>query len=84
MHSTRPMSICKTCSARPRSERLNPAQARPVLEAAGDADRDSHHHEVQDFLAEVNHSGHREHDGRESRNDAPPAHIERTSLDAKP
>ena len=47
------------------------AEPRPVFEAAGDADRDSHHHDTQVFLAEVNHSGHREHDGRESRNDAP-------------
>ena len=49
-----------------------PAEARPVFEAAGEADRDSHHHDTQVFLAEVNHSGHCEHDGRESRNDAPP------------
>ena len=60
------------------------AEARPVIEAAGEADRDSHHHDAQVFLAEVNDSGHRENDGRESQNDAPPAHIERTSLDATP
>ena len=62
------------------------AEARPVVEAAGDgdADRDSQHHDAPVFLAEVNDSGHRENDGRESQNDAPPPHIERTSLDAIP
>ena len=84
MHSTRPMSVCKTCSARPRSERPNPARSTSRVEAAGDADRDNHHHDAQVFLAGVNDSGHREHDGRESQNDAPPAHIERRSLDAIP
>ena len=48
------------------------AEARPVLKVAGDADRDERR---QVFLAEVNDSGRREHDGRESRNDAPPARI---------
>ena len=61
-----------------------PAEARPVIEAAGDAGRDSRHHDAPVFLAGVNDSGHRENDGRESQNDAPPAHIERTSLDAIP
>ena len=61
-----------------------PAEARPVVEPAGDAGRDSHHHDARVFLAEVNDSGHRENDGRESQNDAPPAPIERTSLDAIP
>ena len=60
------------------------AEARPVIEAVGEADRDSHHHDARVFLAEVNDSGDRENDGRESQNDAPPAHIERASLDATP
>ena len=60
------------------------AEARPVVEPAGDAGRDSRHHGEQVFLAEVNDSGHRENDGRESPNDAPPAHLERTLLDAIP
>ena len=60
------------------------AEARPVIEAVGAAGRDSQHHDARVFLAEVNDSGHRENDGRESQNDAPPAHIERTSLDATP
>ena len=60
------------------------AEARPVIEAAGEADRDRHHHDARVFLAEVNDSGHRENDGRESQNDAPPAHIERALLDGTP
>ena len=61
-----------------------PAEARPVIEAVGEADRDSHHHDARVFLAEVNDSGHHENDGRDSQNDAPSGHIERTSLDAIP
>ena len=60
------------------------AEARPVIEAAADADRDSHQHDAPVFVAGVNDSGHRENDGRESQNNAPPARIERTSLDAIP
>ena len=60
------------------------AEARPVIEAAADADRNSHRQGAQVFLAEVNDSGHRENDGRESQNDVPPAHIERTAPDATP
>ena len=50
-----------------------PAEARPVIEPAGDAGRDIRLHGEQVFVDEVNDSGHRENDGRESRNDAPPA-----------
>ena len=55
-----------------------------MIEAVGAADGDSHHHDARVFWAEVNDSGHRENDRRESQNNAPPAHIERTSLDATP